>query len=169
MKILDKCYNNPKRIDPKLFTPKEEQEWLRNFEVQQVLLGIAMMRLHTNEVHGRIPARRSGTELELDTPKISQDLREIQKTVQDYGHRLIHIPMKIEALSEKVDEILKILPDLHKGLTDLRIEITDLKRNQRENPKTSRSRQERIRDTLGTIPLLHQKGNATEIPKPKSR
>ncbi|KAL2237836.1 UNVERIFIED_CONTAM: hypothetical protein Sindi_0975300 [Sesamum indicum] len=90
-------------------------------------------------------------ELEPDTSKISQDLREIQKTVQDYGHRLIHIPMKIESLSQKVNEILKILPDLHKGLTDLRIEITDLKKNQRENPKTSRSRQERIRDALGTI------------------
>ena len=108
-------------------------------------------------------------ELEPDTSKISQDLREIQKTVQDYGHRLIHIPMKIESLSQKVDEVLKILPDLHKGLTDLKAEITDLKRNQRESPETSRSRQERIRDALGTVPLLHQKGKATEIPKPKSR
>ena len=108
-------------------------------------------------------------ELEPDTSKISQDLREIQKTVQDYGHRLIHIPMKIESLSQKVDEVLKILPDLHKGLTNLRTEITDLKRNQRESPETSRSRQERIRDALGTVPLLHQKGKATEIPKLKLR
>ena len=108
-------------------------------------------------------------ELEPDTSKISQDLREIQKTVQDYGHRLIHIPMKIESLSQKVDEVLKILPDLHKGLADLKAEITDLKKNQRESPETSRSRQERIRDALGTVPLLHQKGKATEIPKPKSR
>ncbi|KAL2235895.1 UNVERIFIED_CONTAM: hypothetical protein Sindi_1321700 [Sesamum indicum] len=149
--ILDKCDNGPKRIDPKLLTPEEKQEWLRNFEVRQVLPGNAVRRLHSTEVHGRIPARRNGTELEPDTSKISQDLREIQKTVQDYGHRLIHIPMKIESLSQKLDEILKILPDLHKGLTDLRIEITDLKKNQRESPETSRSRQERIRDALGTI------------------
>ncbi|KAL2237555.1 UNVERIFIED_CONTAM: hypothetical protein Sindi_0947200 [Sesamum indicum] len=135
MEILNKCDNGPKRIDPKLLTPEEKQEWLRNFEVRQVLPGNAVSRLHSTEVHGRIPARRNGT----------------------------------ESLRQKVDEILKILPDLHKGLTDLRIEITDLKKNQRENPETSRSRQERIRDALGTVPLLHQKGKATEIPKPKSR
>ncbi|KAL2236587.1 UNVERIFIED_CONTAM: hypothetical protein Sindi_0850400 [Sesamum indicum] len=63
---------------------------------------------------------------------------------------------------------LKILPDLNKSLTNLRTEITDVKRNQRENPETSRSRQERIMDALGTVPLLHQKGKATEISKPKS-
>ena len=77
--------------------------------------------------------------------------------------------MKIESLSQKVDEVLNILPDLHKGLTDLKAEIADLKRNQRENSETSKSRQEEIRDALGTVPLLHQKGKATEIPKPKSR
>ncbi|KAL2246216.1 UNVERIFIED_CONTAM: hypothetical protein Sindi_2889800 [Sesamum indicum] len=147
MEILDKCDKGPKRIDLKLLTPEEEKEWLRNFEVRQVLPGNVVRRLHSTKVHGRIPARRNGT----DTSKISQDLREIQKTVQDYGHRLIHIPMKIETLSQKVDEILKILPDLYKGLTDLRIEITDLKKNQRESPETSRSRQERIKDALGTI------------------
>ncbi|KAL2226501.1 UNVERIFIED_CONTAM: hypothetical protein Sindi_2008800 [Sesamum indicum] len=133
MEILDKCDNGPKRIDPKLLTPEEKQEWLRNFEVRQVLPGNAVRRLHSTEVHGRIPARRNGT----------------------------------ESLSQKVDEVLKILPDLHKGLADLKAEITDLKKNQRENPKTSRSRQERIRDALGTVPLLHQKGKATEIPKPR--
>ncbi|KAL2237487.1 UNVERIFIED_CONTAM: hypothetical protein Sindi_0940400 [Sesamum indicum] len=101
MEILDKCDNGPKRIDLKLLTPEEEQEWLRNFEVRQVLPGNAMRRLHSTEVHGRIPSRRNGTELEPDTSKISQDLRKIQKTVQDYGHRLIHIPMKIESLSQK--------------------------------------------------------------------
>ncbi|KAL0437680.1 UNVERIFIED_CONTAM: hypothetical protein Sradi_0475900 [Sesamum radiatum] len=68
-----------------------------------------------------------------------------------------------------MDEILKILPDLHKGLTDMKTEVADLKRNQRDNPETSRSRQERIRDALGTVPLLHQKGKATEVPKPKTR
>ncbi|KAL2252854.1 UNVERIFIED_CONTAM: hypothetical protein Sindi_0080100, partial [Sesamum indicum] len=61
MKILEKCYNDPKRIDPKLFTPEEEQEWLKNFEVRQVLPGNAVRRLHSTEVHGRILARRSGT------------------------------------------------------------------------------------------------------------
>ncbi|KAL2228557.1 UNVERIFIED_CONTAM: hypothetical protein Sindi_1835400 [Sesamum indicum] len=85
-------------------------------------------------------------------------MREIRKTVQDYGYRLIHIPMKIESLSQKEDDVLKILPGLHKGLTDLKAEITDLKRNQRENPETSKSKQERIRGVLGTVPLLHQKG-----------
>ncbi|KAL0283726.1 UNVERIFIED_CONTAM: hypothetical protein Sradi_7219600 [Sesamum radiatum] len=71
-------------------------------------------------------------EIEADTSKISQDLREIQKTVQDYGHRLSNIPMKVDSLCHKMDEILKILPDLHKNLTDLKTEVADLKRNQRE-------------------------------------
>ncbi|KAL0445081.1 UNVERIFIED_CONTAM: hypothetical protein Slati_2230800 [Sesamum latifolium] len=57
-----------------------------------------------------------------------------------------------------MDEILKILPDLQKGLTDLKTEVADLKKNQRDSPETSKSRQERIRDALGTVPLLHQKG-----------
>ncbi|KAL0451705.1 UNVERIFIED_CONTAM: hypothetical protein Slati_1148600 [Sesamum latifolium] len=114
-------------------------------------------------------SRTDWKELEPDTLKISQDLREIQKTVQDYGHRLIHIPMKIENLSQKMDEILKILPDLQKGLTDLKTEVADLKKNQRDSPQTSKSKKERIRDALRTVPLLHQKGKATEIPKSKIR
>ncbi|KAL0434933.1 UNVERIFIED_CONTAM: hypothetical protein Sradi_0201200 [Sesamum radiatum] len=68
-----------------------------------------------------------------------------------------------------MDEILKSLSDLQKGLTDMKIEIADLKKNQRDSPETSKSRQERIRDALGTIPLLHQKGKTMEIPKPKTR
>ncbi|KAL2227633.1 UNVERIFIED_CONTAM: hypothetical protein Sindi_2122000 [Sesamum indicum] len=71
--------------------------------------------LHSTEVHGRIPAKRS----------------------------------RMEILSQKVDKILKILPDLHKYLTDLKLESADLKRNQKESPMTSKSRQERIRDALG--------------------
>ncbi|KAL0340064.1 UNVERIFIED_CONTAM: hypothetical protein Sradi_4523200 [Sesamum radiatum] len=65
-----------------------------------------------------------------------------------------------------MDEILKIFPNLHKNLTDLKIEIADLKKNQWENPETSTSRQERIRDALGTVPLLHQKEKAKEILHP---
>ncbi|KAL0361350.1 UNVERIFIED_CONTAM: hypothetical protein Sradi_3819500 [Sesamum radiatum] len=68
-----------------------------------------------------------------------------------------------------MDEILKILPDLQRGLIDLKTEVADLKKNQRDSPETSKSRQERIRDTLGIVPLLHQKGKAMEIPKPKTR
>ncbi|KAL0439467.1 UNVERIFIED_CONTAM: hypothetical protein Slati_2429700 [Sesamum latifolium] len=68
-----------------------------------------------------------------------------------------------------MDEILKIPPDLQKGLTDLKTEVADLKTNQRDSPETSKSRQERISDTLGTVPLLHQKGMTTEVPKPKIR
>ncbi|KAL0440532.1 UNVERIFIED_CONTAM: hypothetical protein Slati_2536200 [Sesamum latifolium] len=68
-----------------------------------------------------------------------------------------------------MDEILKILTDLQKGLTDLKTEVADLKKNQRDSPETSKSRQERIRDALGIVPLLHQKGKATEVPKPKTR
>ncbi|KAL2236632.1 UNVERIFIED_CONTAM: hypothetical protein Sindi_0854900 [Sesamum indicum] len=68
-----------------------------------------------------------------------------------------------------MDEILNILPDLHKDLTYLKLEVTNLKRDQRESPQTSRSRQEQIRDTLGTISLLQQKEKATEIPRPKTR
>ncbi|KAL0355125.1 UNVERIFIED_CONTAM: hypothetical protein Sradi_3959400 [Sesamum radiatum] len=68
-----------------------------------------------------------------------------------------------------MDEILKILLDLQKGLTDMKTEVADLKKNQRDSPETSKSRQERIRDALGTVPLLHQKGKAMEVPKPKTK
>ncbi|KAL0395411.1 UNVERIFIED_CONTAM: hypothetical protein Slati_4507300 [Sesamum latifolium] len=68
-----------------------------------------------------------------------------------------------------MDEILKILLDLQKGFTDLKIEVANLKKSQRDSPETSKSRQEQIRDALGTVPLLHQKGTAMEIPKPKTR
>ncbi|KAL2248425.1 UNVERIFIED_CONTAM: hypothetical protein Sindi_2694800, partial [Sesamum indicum] len=61
MEILDKCDTGPKRIDLKLLTLEEKQEWLRNFEVRQVLPGNAVRRLHSIEVHGRIPARRNRT------------------------------------------------------------------------------------------------------------
>ncbi|KAL2252538.1 UNVERIFIED_CONTAM: hypothetical protein Sindi_0048500, partial [Sesamum indicum] len=61
MKILDKCFNGPKRIDQRLLTLEEEKEWLRNFEVRQVLPGNAVRRLHSTEVYGIIPAKRSGT------------------------------------------------------------------------------------------------------------
>ncbi|KAL0458644.1 UNVERIFIED_CONTAM: hypothetical protein Slati_0491600 [Sesamum latifolium] len=66
-----------------------------------------------------------------------------------------------------MDEILKIIPDLQKGLTDLKTEVADLKKNQRDSPETSESRQERIRDALGTVPLLHQKGKAMDVPRLK--
>ncbi|KAL0451306.1 UNVERIFIED_CONTAM: hypothetical protein Slati_1108700 [Sesamum latifolium] len=68
-----------------------------------------------------------------------------------------------------MDEILKILPNLHKGLIDLKTRVADLKKNQRDSPETSKSKQEGIRDTLGTVPLLHQKRKGMEIPKPKIR
>ncbi|KAL0345431.1 UNVERIFIED_CONTAM: hypothetical protein Sradi_4374400 [Sesamum radiatum] len=68
-----------------------------------------------------------------------------------------------------MDEILKILPVLKKDLTDLKTEVADLKKNQRDSPETSKSRQERIRDALGPVPLLHQKGKAMEIPRLKTR
>ncbi|KAL2228408.1 UNVERIFIED_CONTAM: hypothetical protein Sindi_1820500 [Sesamum indicum] len=89
MEILDKCDNGPKRIDPKLLAPEEKQEWLRNFKVRQLLPGNAVKRIHTTKVHGRIPTRRNRMELEPDTSKISQDLREIQKAIQtgaNQGH-----------------------------------------------------------------------------------
>ncbi|KAL0462911.1 UNVERIFIED_CONTAM: hypothetical protein Slati_0178700 [Sesamum latifolium] len=54
-----------------------------------------------------------------------------------------------------MDEILKILQNLHKGHADLKTEVADLKKNQRENPETSKSRQERIRDAPGIVLLLH--------------
>ncbi|KAL0401797.1 UNVERIFIED_CONTAM: hypothetical protein Slati_4209600 [Sesamum latifolium] len=53
-----------------------------------------------------------------------------------------------------MDETLKILLDLQKGLTDLKTKLADLKKNQRDSPETSKSRQERIRDAIGTVPLL---------------
>ncbi|KAL0366779.1 UNVERIFIED_CONTAM: hypothetical protein Sradi_3568000 [Sesamum radiatum] len=68
-----------------------------------------------------------------------------------------------------MDEILKILPDLHKGLIDMKNEVADLKKNQTESPETSRLRQERIRDAFGTVPLLYQKEKAMEIPRAETR
>ncbi|KAL2236321.1 UNVERIFIED_CONTAM: hypothetical protein Sindi_0823800, partial [Sesamum indicum] len=61
MEILDKCDNGHKRIDPKLLTPEEKQEWLRNFEVRQILPRNIVRFLHSTKVHGSIPAKRSGT------------------------------------------------------------------------------------------------------------
>ncbi|KAL2235934.1 UNVERIFIED_CONTAM: hypothetical protein Sindi_1325600 [Sesamum indicum] len=107
--------------------------------------------------------RTDWKELELDTSKISQDMREIQKTIQDYGHRLIHIPMKMETLSQTVDEILKILLNLHKDFIDLKEEITDLKRNNKKGPETSKSRQERIRTPLEQYLFYIRKGRPTRF------
>lgn len=106
-------------------------------------------------------------EIEADTSKLSTDLREIQKTVQDYGHRLINIPMKIEQMNQKVDEILRILPDLKYIVADLKKEVSDLKGKRAGHSGTSK--QERIRDAFGPVPLLHQKGKAKEIPRPKTQ
>ncbi|KAL0413345.1 UNVERIFIED_CONTAM: movement protein [Sesamum radiatum] len=126
--------------------------------------GMERVNSFTTTCQKIMTSRTEWRELEPDNSKISQDLREIQKTVQDYGHRLIHIPMKIENLSQKMDEILKILPDLQKGLTDLRTEVADLKKNQRDSPETSKSRQDEsgtpLEQSDGTIPL--------KIPKPTS-
>ncbi|KAL0287176.1 UNVERIFIED_CONTAM: hypothetical protein Sangu_2704600 [Sesamum angustifolium] len=97
-------------------------------------------------------------EIEADTSKISQDLREIQKTVQDYGHRLSNIPMKVDSLCHKMDEILKILPDLHKNLADLKTEVADLKSSKRENPETSISRQEGSGMPLGQYLFYTRRG-----------
>ncbi|KAK4395845.1 UDP-glycosyltransferase 83A1 [Sesamum angolense] len=150
--ILWKSGEGSKWINLAFLEGKDKQEWRRNFQVQQTLLGNMVRGTHWKE-------------LESETSKISQDLREIQKTIQDYELKLIHVPMKIESLNQKVDEILKILLDLHKDFTDLKTKVVDLKNNQRENPKTSRSRQKWIRDALRRIPLLHQKGKAKEIPQ----
>ncbi|KAK4388172.1 hypothetical protein Sango_2423800 [Sesamum angolense] len=110
--------------DVKSKLQKEEvEEELRALEVRQHLPGKVVRRLHSTK------------EIEADTSKISQDLREIQKTVQDYGHRLSNIPMKVDSLCHQMDQILKILPDLHKNLTDLKTEVANLKRNQRETLK----------------------------------
>ncbi|KAL0406269.1 UNVERIFIED_CONTAM: hypothetical protein Slati_3940800 [Sesamum latifolium] len=68
-----------------------------------------------------------------------------------------------------MDEILKIIPDLQKGLTNLKTKVANLKKNQRDSPETSKSRQERIRDAFRTVPLLHQKGKAMEVPRPKTK
>ncbi|KAL0461457.1 UNVERIFIED_CONTAM: movement protein [Sesamum latifolium] len=102
---------------------EEDQDGTRELQVQLSVPGNVVRRIRSTEIHGRIPVRRNGMvnsftttclkimtsrtdwkELEPDTSKISQDLREIQKTVQDYGHRLIHIPIKIENLSQKMDD-----------------------------------------------------------------
>ncbi|KAL0456890.1 UNVERIFIED_CONTAM: hypothetical protein Slati_1028200 [Sesamum latifolium] len=75
---------------------------MRKFQVQFSIPGNVVRRIHSTEIHGRIPARRNG----------------------------------MENLGQKMDEILKILPDLQKGLTDLRTEVADLKKNQSDSPET---------------------------------
>ncbi|KAL0401715.1 UNVERIFIED_CONTAM: hypothetical protein Slati_4201400 [Sesamum latifolium] len=148
------------RWEPEPLTKEEQEEWWRVHQIRKMLPGNTVKGLQEIQIHGSWPVRKTnwvntlsytalkimGTdwkELELDTSKISQDLREIQKMVQNYGHRLIYMPMKIETLNQKMDKILKILLDLHKGLTDLKTEVVDIKRNQRDNPEASKSRQER--------------------------
>ncbi|KAL0411885.1 UNVERIFIED_CONTAM: hypothetical protein Slati_3778200 [Sesamum latifolium] len=67
-----------------------------------------------------------------------------------------------------MDEILKILPDLQRGLTDLKTEVADLKKNQRDSPETSSLDKSESGTPLEQC-LLHQKGKAMEIPRPKMR
>ena len=95
-----------------------------------------------------------------DSSKLSQDLREIQKTIQDFGSQVILLPGKIEILNEQNERILRALQDLNN-------EIKDLKKRRTDIPGTSRSNQDNIRDAFGTV-NTSQKGKATVIAKPKT-
>ncbi|KAL2252603.1 UNVERIFIED_CONTAM: hypothetical protein Sindi_0055000 [Sesamum indicum] len=113
MEILDKCDNSPKRIDLKLLTPEEEQEWLRNFEVRQVLPGNAVRRLHSTEVHGRIPARRNGTGANQGRPRNSTP-----STPEREGHG--DSKAKVERRSDHcIYQIYKIMEVTRADLSDL--------------------------------------------------
>lgn len=56
--------------------------------------------------------------------KFRRNFREIKKMIQDNGHKLISIHMKIKFLSQQMYDILKILSKLHKELTDLKGETS---------------------------------------------
>ncbi|KAK4387875.1 Enzymatic polyprotein [Sesamum angolense] len=130
MKAAPRTPEEPQNGDPIEINPEFDPKGPRHLRVLQEVPGQVVKRLQTTEINGPIPARRN-----------EKDLREIQKTVQDYGHRLSNVPMKVDSLCHKMDEILKILPDLHKNLTDLKTEVADLRRNQRDKPESSISRQ----------------------------
>ncbi|KAL0434479.1 UNVERIFIED_CONTAM: movement protein [Sesamum latifolium] len=154
-KILWKCDNGPCKIDTTLRTPVEIQEsgegttWIYpTFSEGEEEQGWTRKFQVQFSVPGNVVRRIYSTEV--------------------HG-RISARRNGMENLSQKMDEILKILPNLQKGLTELKTEVADLKKNQRDSPEISKSRQERIRDALGTVPLLHQKGKATEVPKPKTR
>lgn len=51
-------------------------------------------------------------EIEPDSSKISQDLREIQKTAQNYDNNLYGVPQEIKRISSKQDEMLIALKDI---------------------------------------------------------
>ena len=59
-------------------------------------------------------------EISPDSSKLSQDLREIQKTIQDFGSQVILLPGKIEILNEQNEQILRVLQDLSNENRDLK-------------------------------------------------
>lgn len=63
-------------------------------------------------------------EIVADTSKISEDLREIQKTVQNYGNHTYGVPQEVRRISIKQDEILTILLELQKKIQTLELNQT---------------------------------------------
>lgn len=51
-------------------------------------------------------------EIESNSSNVTRNLREVQKIVQNYEYRLINILVKIEMLSQKIEEILKEISNL---------------------------------------------------------
>lgn len=75
-----------------------------------------------------------GLELKEIDPYLSndtRDLREVQKTIQDYKPKLMDVSMTMKLLNWVIELILKIFPDLEK-------EILDLKKR---NPKSKEENQ----------------------------
>lgn len=60
-------------------------------------------------------------EIVMDSSKISEDLREIQKTVQNYCNHAYGVPREIERISQKQEEILTTLLEIQKKIQTLEL------------------------------------------------
>lgn len=58
-------------------------------------------------------------EIKPDSSKISEDLREIQKTVQNYGNWLYGVPQQVQRISLQQEETLKIIGEILKKVERL--------------------------------------------------
>ena len=95
-------------------------------------------------------------EIVPDSSKLSLDLREIQKTVQNYGNMLYFVPQRVEEILKNQEEILGILKDIQ----------TRIQKLEQQSGSSKRTSGGWLPPSFGTEPLLHQQGNARVVSKP---
>ena len=91
-----------------------------------------------------------------DKSKFSEDLREVQKTVQNYGNRHIHLPAQVHQIQNQMETMVKYQKETLEILHDIQKRVKNLE----DRPSSSGGKK---RIDFGTVPYLHQKGNPTEV------